>query len=122
MTQTEEFMFQNVAYRPTVYITGVKGVSALLCSERLINKNHACKHTLKFPRNLLNQDMKTMNKIHWFTLDLVQIVQLLSNSVFLVSFNNSKFLLSSDRLVNQPEASPKKLSQVCYMIFRFQIV
>ena len=24
MTQTEEFIFQNVAYRPTVYKTGVK--------------------------------------------------------------------------------------------------
>jgi hypothetical protein len=23
---TEEFMFQNVAYRPTVYITGIKSV------------------------------------------------------------------------------------------------
>ena len=25
MAQTEEFMFQNVAYRPTVYRTGVSG-------------------------------------------------------------------------------------------------
>ena len=27
MAQTEEFMFQNVAYRPTVYRTGTKALS-----------------------------------------------------------------------------------------------
>ena len=27
MAQTEEFMFQNVAHRPTVYKTGIKALS-----------------------------------------------------------------------------------------------
>ena len=32
MAQTEEFMFQNVAYRPTVYRTGAGGfVISILC-------------------------------------------------------------------------------------------
>ena len=29
MAQTEEFMFQNVAYRPTVYKTGIKPIHLL---------------------------------------------------------------------------------------------
>jgi hypothetical protein len=32
MTQTEEFIFQNVAYRPTVYKTGASARYALLRS------------------------------------------------------------------------------------------
>ena len=33
-TQTEEFMFQNVAYRPSVYRTGVYRVYILYCISR----------------------------------------------------------------------------------------
>jgi hypothetical protein len=33
MAQTEEFMFQNVAYRPTVYRTGVGSCKKVLESD-----------------------------------------------------------------------------------------
>ena len=35
--QTEEFMFQNVAYRPTVYQTGVAGKAKLSTGVRIAN-------------------------------------------------------------------------------------
>ena len=43
MAQTEEFMFQDVAYRPTVYRTGVRAstqCSAVALSQRIKMSDH----------------------------------------------------------------------------------
>ena len=38
MAQTEEFMFQNVAYRPTVYRTGICSLWTRICPQWFISK------------------------------------------------------------------------------------
>ena len=39
MAQTEEFMFQNVAYRPTVYVTGTLAIELGLCLDDFVLPN-----------------------------------------------------------------------------------